>query len=474
VSSRQDPAYTIIRQVLNDHPSHDARLLVEDEDEKLLAGELGPNPKIRNMSRAYREAKGDAIWIIDCNVWVNPGACARMVDNLYGYTHAERQRPYKLVHHLPVAIDAPSTTISPGSPGKAQIANGHVPHAAVASHSHIRPPFGGRLEELFLSSSHAKFYTAINTVSIAPCIVGKSTMFRRSHLDSLTKGQGIDFFSHNICEDHLIGDLLWKSKLPSETDADGKALKLRNHGIVFGDIAVQPVADMSVCAYVARRVRWLRVRKFTVPAATLVEPGTESLAASTMGVWGLSRSVIAREWLSRMPGLHLGEVGSSQEMLLLFATSILVWCTVDWTVYLLLHSGATIEAKEANALSKKASVAPSDKAGPNSRAVPPFLLPSTQSSPQAHSVLSTLLNTIAIPLTTIFALLSSIRNLRPRRPFSTWLRAWIGRELLALPIWLWAIWGGVTVEWRGRKLWVGWDMKVHEVVNKHDGHGKME
>jgi hypothetical protein len=29
---------------------------------------LGPNLKIRNMSRPYREAKSDIIWIIDSNV----------------------------------------------------------------------------------------------------------------------------------------------------------------------------------------------------------------------------------------------------------------------------------------------------------------------------------------------------------------------------------------------------------------------
>src|SRR5256885_9019856 len=39
-----------------------------------------------------------------------------------------------------------------------------------------------------------------------------------------------------------------------------------------------------------------------------------------------------------------------------------------------------------------------------------------------------------------------------RRPFSQWLMAWLGREALALPIWIWAFWGGVTVVWRDRKF----------------------
>lgn len=41
--------------------------------------------------------------------------------------------------------------------------------------------------------------------------------------------------------------------------------------------------------------------------------------------------------------------------------------------------------------------------------------------------------------------------------------AWVMREVLALPIWVWAVVGGVTVVWRGRKFWVGVDMKVHEI-----------
>ena len=44
--------------------------------------------------------------------------------------------------------------------------------------------------------------------------------------------------------------------------------------------------------------------------------------------------------------------------------------------------------------------------------------------------------------------------------------AWVGREALsALPIWCWAFWGGTSLEWRGRKFWVGMDMKVHEIIN---------
>lgn len=115
VSSRSDPGYPTVERILTDFPHADARLFVEEED-PLLHPEngndpyaLGPNPKIRNMSRAYREAKGDVIWIIDCNAWVGRGVCTRMVDRLCGTGNTPGKK-YKFVHHLPVAVDGRTCT----------------------------------------------------------------------------------------------------------------------------------------------------------------------------------------------------------------------------------------------------------------------------------------------------------------------------------------------------------------------------
>ena len=51
-----------------------------------------------------------------------------------------------------------------------------------------------------------------------------------------------------------------------------------------------------------------------------------------------------------------------------------------------------------------------------------------------------------------------------RRSRAEWALAWVGREALALPVWAWAVLGGVTVEWRGKRFWVGVDMRVREIV----------
>ncbi len=371
------------------------------------------------MSRGYREAKGDIVWMIDCNVWIGTGVAGRMVDKLCGFSNSGPAQKYKFVHQLPVVVD---TAVNSSSGARGSLLHDpsyeekHATSTSTESFS-LYPtssPYpssttlstaGGRLEELFLSSSHAKFYTAINTVLLSPCVVGKSNMFRRSHLSSLTSHKpsrtpGIDFFSDNICEDQLIGDLLWKGKVPGEAQGE----KWGKHALVFGDLAIQPMAGMGVGEYIARRVRWLRVRKWTVIAATLVEPGTESLLCSAYGAFGVTT----------LPWFHarFGIPQTWSAFALLWLLSVSLWALLDWTVYLRLHSAASIEVDEYT---------------------PEFARP-----PKGKS----------------------------RRRFREWLAAWMGREVLALPIWVWAVYGNSTVVWRGKKFRVGMDLRAYEVVEK--------
>lgn len=409
VASKDDPAYPTLQRLVRDFVwACDVRLFVEEEDPLLQPGneagyDLGPNPKIRNMSRAYREARGDIIWIIDCNVWIGRGVCGRMVDRLCGFGPGGRK--HKFVHHLPVVVDVTGEDALADSTAESER---EVISAAASDYG------GGRLEELFLSSAHAKMYTAINTVLIAPCIVGKSNMFRRSHLDYLTapspgqqrrRSPGIDFFSENICEDHLIGDLLWKNKVREERDGE----RWGKHGMVFGDLAFQPVANMSVSSYMARRVRWLRVRKFTVLLATLVEPGTESFVCSIYGAWGVTTALA--EFLSQKGFGVADDLSKWSTFCAIFLASMIIWIFVDWTLYIKLHSAKTVEVDEET---------------------PSFARP--------------------IP-----------KGMTTRRPFLPWFAAWLGREVLALPIWLRAVYGGVTVSWRDRQFKVGFDAKVREI-----------
>ncbi|CAK7213802.1 Ceramide glucosyltransferase [Sporothrix bragantina] len=400
VESRSDPAFPVLQRVAAEFPDTNVRIYIEEED-PLLHGatgnvrNLGPNPKIRNISRAYRDipdADDAVVWIVDCNVWVAPGVAGRMVDKLFGFRAGETERdvPYKFVHQLPIVVDL--GTSSTGS--------------------------GAALDEMFMATTHAKFYSAINTVGIAPCIVGKSNMFRKSHLDRLTdpaqnltvlsakdaqRGRGIDFFSSYICEDHLIGDLLWRSPLPG----------YRNHGLVTGDLAVQPMApDVTAKAYAARRVRWLRVRKWTVLLATLVEPGVESLLCAAFGSFAVTTLVDRLPLPAWSTAWFIQSTWASMFRCWLLLVS--VWMAADWCTYRRLQACKCIEVEDETT-------------------------------------------------TPIFARGRGTASGLPARPFFSWLRAWVGREVLALPIWTYAVLLGTTVAWRGKQFRVRMDMSVVEL-----------
>lgn len=423
IESEDDPAYPVLEKAVDDFPGFDARILVQEYDPLLSgldgdAANLGPNPKIRNISRAYREAKGDLIWIIDCNVWVGKGVAGRMVDKLMGFLpDGKTAVPYKFVHLLPLVVDIASRSGGESQQMLSSASESVPPAGSAAAHagqstlSYVKNQGGGRLEEMFMATTHAKFYGAINTVGVAPCIVGKSNMFRKSHLDRYTdpgananlapadaaRGRGIDFFSSYICEDHLIGDLLWKARIPG----------FRRHGLVAGDLAVQPMAGMSVRAYWARRVRWLRVRKWTVLAATLVEPGVESLLCFAY----FSFALTTLPW----PAQHLGLPRTWSAMALIWFTGITLWMALDRAVYRRLHACLSVEADEHT---------------------PAF----ARGTSRPGGVLL--------------------------KPFSEWLPAWVGRETLALPIWTWAVLLGRTVRWRGKEFIVHHDMSVEAVKGK--------
>jgi ceramide glucosyltransferase len=298
---------------------------------------------------------------------------------------------------------------------------------------------GGRLDEAFMSSAHAKFYQAINTVAVAPCIMGKSTMFRRSQLNYITssnptRAPGIDFFSDNICEDHLIGDALWKQPQVFEQrgykpEPGAKKETWGKHAMLFGDLCFQPISHTSVMAYFHRRIRWLRVRKFTVTLATFVEPGTESILCGLYGAYALTSLPFFR---------NFGISSTWSCFFLIWLIHLCIWCLVDYVQYLLLHCAKTVEIDADT---------------------PDFVLP--QRSAAAYHRTDVLKPLLGNKTPNEPSLLDGAR-----RNFREFFFAWLGREVAALPVWIIAFWGGVTVEWRGRKYWVGLDMKVHEILPK--------
>ena len=94
------------------------------------------------------------------------------------------------------------------------------------------------------------------------------------------------------------------------------------------------MANMSLQKYWNRRVRWLRVRKFTVTLATLVEPGTESWLCSIYGAFAITT----------LPFFHtsLGIPQTWTAFAAVWLLSVSIWALADWTLHRKLHSADSV------------------------------------------------------------------------------------------------------------------------------------
>ena len=150
----------------------------------------------------------------------------------------------------------------------------HVPFALLEDKK-----FGSQLEAAFLNTNHAKMYIAINTLGLESCVVGKSNLYRRPDIarvdGSLVPAQsrlrdghkpavcGLAAFGRLLAEDNAIASAVWHE------------LGLKHD--LSCDVARNVIGNMTFMDYVWRRVRWIRVRKHMVLAATILEPFTESV-----------------------------------------------------------------------------------------------------------------------------------------------------------------------------------------------------
>ena len=220
---------------------------------------------------SYQQAANDILWVLDSNVMVAPGTLAHSVEALDGPADLQSsRRRIALIHHVPFAWSSEYA-------------------------------LGSRIEEAFLNTNHAKMYIAINTVAVDSCVVGKSNLYRRSDLErvdgslkpianaaeggSQPGSKGLAAFGRFLAEDNMIASALWHE------------LGLRHD--LSCDVAKNAVGNMTLSDYIWRRVRWIRVRKRMVLAATLVEPFTESIVAGSLAALGL------RYLLGIVPSLFL-------------------------------------------------------------------------------------------------------------------------------------------------------------------------
>lgn len=314
VADADDPAIAVAQRVIKDYPHVDSRLIVG-------GSEVGVNPKINNILPGYQQAKHDLVWICDSNIHLDPDtlqhASKHMLDPTVG-----------LVHHLPEGVCPKS--------------------------------LGAGLEEMFLNGAHAKVYIVINWLAVDSCVVGKSTMFRKSDLDTVG---GLGAFGIYLAEDNMIAQAIMQQGLKH---------------VLSTKTAKQPLVNTSLMEYYMRRSRWGRIRTFSMPLITLVEPYTEALVCGLVGVFAMSRLFY------------------SLNLYIFYASHIIAWIVSD----ILLYRGVS-----------------------------------------QHW----------------------IQNI------GEYLEKWILRELSALPIYLYALWGGRTVEWRG----LTYSLNFGGTVDLVSGNGRL-
>lgn len=257
VADEDDPAVEIARKVMRNFPRISSNLIIGDVD-------IGVNPKINNLVRSFGQARYSVIWVLDSNCWVSSGTLQRSAAYF-------ANNKVNLVHHIPVA------------------------HSIRGSQS------GARLDDIYMGTMHAKMYSIINYFNVAPCVMGKSNLFRKSALGP----DGLKPYAKYIAEDHLIATALWHG---------------RGSHVLGIDCVRQPLDEVSFTTFAKRRIRWVRVRKYMVTASTLIEPVTECFG---MGVLGCSSIA------------YLELIGLSFTKM--FTIHVLTWFVLDYCTWVSLH-----------------------------------------------------------------------------------------------------------------------------------------
>jgi ceramide glucosyltransferase len=311
----------------------------------------GVNPKINNLVVPYSLAAFDILWVLDAQCSLSPTALGRAVDSLVRSPPAVPSP--RFLRRLPLFGGA---TYARGSTARVGLVH-HVPLAVSPSAN-----LGSQVERAFLSTNHAKMYLAINTLSVDSCVMGKSNLFRKSDLARVPDAFfGVDE-QGTSGEAGAIGSSAFAATASTEGVASGAARPLArfsiylaednmlalslmrpplglHHALAPGDAVHTSVGGISsLRAYASRRMRWIRVRKRMVLAATLLEPITESIVAGLLAAWGLRRLVLAPR--------ELGGTTEACALAAFLAAHHVLWYNVDYGVMLALRAGTPLPPSE--------------------------------------------------------------------------------------------------------------------------------
>lgn len=222
LAEESDPARPIIEDLMREFPSIDARLILGDV-------KIGPNPKVNNLIRPYRQAKYDWILISDSNVRVER-------DYLRKKT-AEFTPEVGIVTAVVVGVDDET--------------------------------FGAHLEAAFLNTFYAR-WMFIAAAFRQDCVVGKSMLFRKSTAERFG---GMSQLGRFLAEDYMAG----------------QAMKLLGLKVKIAPLPIrQPLPQYAFQDFWRRHLRWGRIRKAQAPLPVFFEPWISLIPSGSLGAFAFA------------------------------------------------------------------------------------------------------------------------------------------------------------------------------------------
>ena len=217
IASADDSSRPLIEKLMAQFPNVNARLLI---------GELnvGPNPKVNNLMRAYQEARYDWILISDSNVRVPTDYLETKTKNF--------------------ALDVGVVT------------------AVVAGT--CANSLGGHLESVFLNTFYARWMFLAEHFNQS-VVVGKSMLFRRSVA-------------------RRFGDLPQLGRFLAEDYMAGQAMKMLGLKVqMMTQTIEQPLTNYSFSSFWNRHLRWGRIRRAQAPLPVFFEPWMNMVTSGLLG-----------------------------------------------------------------------------------------------------------------------------------------------------------------------------------------------
>jgi ceramide glucosyltransferase len=215
-----DPAAAVARRVAGRHAAVPSRIIVD-------AHRLGANAKVNNLANLWRHAHHDVLLISDSNVRVDPGYLRELASHL--------ERP---------GVGLVSSPIR-GAGGAG---------------------LGATFEALQLNTFVAGGVSAMHRLFAGVCVVGKSMLMRRATLEAIG---GFARLSGFLAEDQVCGE---------EVAARGLRIALARRPVE------NVLGDGGIGDFLARHLRWARIRWHISPAGYLGELLLNPVAVAALGL----------------------------------------------------------------------------------------------------------------------------------------------------------------------------------------------